>query len=415
MTSVLSILLFVAMMATSVNGFGATKLVYQYNWDGSATLDEGFMALIEQFKKEHPEIDLEIVRGGGADRVDKLAVAVAAGTVPDVVNFERSIAIEWANKGLLQPVDRIVSPELLNEEVWMPGAYSELFYNGRLYGVPFDTGIRGLFWNKDMVAEGGFDPGRAPATMAELDDMAQKLTRMDGEGAYTQVGFIPWLGNWYGVGWLYTFGGDIYDPTTHQPVVNSPDHIRAFEWIQSYGQRYPHAQVSASGINTNSFLQGKMALVAHANILLEQIARAEGEINYGIGEVPHPDYGQNGTWMGGYAHVVPTGARNLEGAKVLLEWLAKQENQANWWRWAKRFPTHMGAIQAVRDEMDEEHAILAQQTDVAFGRPPLWFPPMYRTTTDAMIRVARLEQDPKTALDEAQRALEIDFAAVFGE
>lgn len=385
-----------------------TKVVYQYNWYGEAVVDQVYLGLAEGFQKQNPTVELELIRGSAS--ADKLITAIAGGSPPDLVHFERSIVIEWANKGLLQPIDNLTNQPV--RRMWFPGALSEVVHEGRLYGIPWDMDIRGLYWNKDLVGQGGFDESRAPATMAELDDMARKLTKRDAEGKYTQLGFIPWeADNWYAVGWLYTFGGALYNPTTKRPTVNTPNHVRGFEWLQSYGERFPNAAVASTG---HPFIAGKMALVPHESGHVGRIAAGNPTLNYSVGEVPHPEYGQNGTWLGGTAFVIPQGARNVEGACVLLDWMARKETQASWWRQTTRLPTRSDATAMIRSELPPPQAILLSQADVAFGRPPLWFPAIYWTTRNAMLDVVQLRKAPKAALDEAQRLLEMEFAAVFG-
>jgi multiple sugar transport system substrate-binding protein len=386
-----------------------TKVVYQYNWYGETIVDNVYLALVEEFQKENPTVEVELIRGSSSG--DKLIAAIAGGNPPDLVHFERSIIIEWANKGLLQPIDNLTNQPL--KRMWLPGSLSEVQLEGRLYGIPWDTDIRGLYWNKDLVAQGGFNESRAPATMAELDEMARKLTTRDAEGRYTQLGFIPWVAdNWYAVGWLYTFGGALFDPATKQPVVNTPNHIRGFEWLQSYGERFPNAAVASTG---DPFIAGHIALVAHESGHVGRIAAGNPGLNYGVGEVPHPEYGHNGTWLGGTAFVIPLGARNVEGASILLNWMSRKETHASWWRQTTRLPTRTDSIALIRNELPPPQAILLRQADVAFGRPPLWYPAIYNNTRNAMLDVVHLRQGPKAALDEAQRLLEIEFAAVFGK
>ncbi|MGI6610073.1 MAG: extracellular solute-binding protein [Limnochordia bacterium] len=386
------------------------RVVYQYNWYAEDVVDPVYLGLIEQFKKEHPGIEVEPLRGGGG--LDRLVTLIAGGAPPDIVHCERSHIREMAHKGLLQPLDRFVDTPV--RSAWLPGTYSEVQHEGECYGVPWDTDIRGLYWNKDLLGQGGFDDSRAPATLAVLDDMARKLTKGDAEGKFTQLGFIPWTGNWYAVGWLYTFGGEIYDAATKRPTINTPNHVRGFEWIQSYGERYSYAAVTAS-LGTDPFYQGRLAMIAHESGQVGIIAARYPHFSYGVGEFPHPEYGHNGTWLGGTAHSVPIGAHVTEDTRILLNWLSRKETQASWWRQTTRLPTRPDAIALIRNELPAAQRALLGQADEAWGRPPLWHPPFINRTQKVMTDVAGLKQSPKAALDEAQTLLEMDFAAVFGK
>ena len=42
------------------------KLVYQYNWYGSSTIEDAYLELIELFKTDNPDVDLGCCEGSGA-------------------------------------------------------------------------------------------------------------------------------------------------------------------------------------------------------------------------------------------------------------------------------------------------------------------------------------------------------------
>jgi multiple sugar transport system substrate-binding protein len=48
-----------------------------------------------------------------------------------------------------------------------------------------------LFWNKQHFKEAGLDPEKGPTTIAELDGMAQRLTREQG-GQLDRLAMKPW-------------------------------------------------------------------------------------------------------------------------------------------------------------------------------------------------------------------------------
>ncbi len=406
------------LVAVGVMTASAGKVVYYYNWYGNDSQESTFQTLMERFRAEHPEIEVELIRGGtvsGSSPTDRLISMIAAGTSPDIVHFERSIGSEFAARGLLHPLDGELASMVETE--YVPGAAQELLYRGKVYGVPYGTDIRGLFWNAADFAEAGLDPERGPATIEELDQFAAQLSRTDGDGKYSKIGFVPWYGNWYAVGWLYTFGGDIYDAENVAPRVNTPNHIRGFEWIQEYGELYPYDVVGASvsGKSQNDFYGRTLSMMAHWNGQANLIRQADPSLDFNVGEVPHPSYGHNGTWLGGQAHVIPATAKNKEDALTLLRWLSTGDAEIELYRNVGSLPTRWSALAEISDELTPTDAILVQQTDVGWGRPPLWFPQFYNHTRDAMIKVARGETSAKEALDEAQRLLELDFEEILGQ
>ncbi len=395
----------------------AGKVVYLYNWYGQPDAWEAlFLELVAEFEEAHPEIDIELIRGGtleGRSVTDRLISLIAAGTPPDLIEIERSQIVELAAKGVLQPIDRFVGAV---DEEFIPAAMREVMYQGSTYGIPWGTDIRGLFWNQADFAAAGYDAETGPATIEEFDAMSARFSQMDGEGDFTHLGFIPWIGNWYATSWLYTFGGEVFDYASMQPMVNTPNHIRGFEWIQEYAVRYPYNAVTAflDGKSPATLYDRGVTMIAHWNGFAQTVKQMDPGLELGVGEVPHPPYGTNGTHSGGYAHVITHSARNPDEAAILLEWLASKEAEVRLYRATGSLPTRRSAIAEILDELSPTDAILVKQMDVAWGRPPLEYPPFYTKTTEALLKVARLEASPKEALDEAQRLLEIDYVQILG-
>lgn len=390
---------------------------YFYNWYGVDSFEDIFIGLVDEFEKSHPDIDVELIRGGGVNgksQTDRLIAMIAAGNSPDIVHFERSQVREFAAKGLLEPLDPYFGSV---RDEFVPASVQEVVYNGAVYSIPWGTDIRGLFWNKRDLAGAGYDPSQGPRSLQELDSMAARLTKTDGSGKFTHLGFIPWLGNWYATSWLYAFGGNIYDEANKKPRVNTPNHVKAFEWIQEYGQRYPYDVVAAalSGKNGSTFYDETLSMIAHWNGFANMINQADPNIEFWVGEVPHPSYGSNGAHMGGYSHVIPSTAKNKDDAVRLLKWVGSKEAEIRLYRAVASLPTRWTALNAIRDELSPTDAVLVQQVENAWGRPPLEYPPYYVRLTEAMRQVAKLQTSPKAALDQAQQLLETDFAKVFGE
>ena len=125
-------------------------------------------------------------------------------------------------------------------------------WNGKVWGMPGYTNVRGLFWNIDILNEVGLDSSQGPQTLEELEDLAAKATRVESDGRITRLGFAPWLGGYYPAGWFWSFGGDIYDPQTGMPTLTREENVDAWHWVQEWAQRYPperYALASQGGLS----------------------------------------------------------------------------------------------------------------------------------------------------------------------
>jgi maltose-binding protein MalE len=78
------------------------------------------------------------------------------------------------------------------------GPWQEVSYQNKVYALPTNTDARVLFYNKQILKEAGidlaeFDPARGPIAPDRFKEIALKLNQTDSSGAYTRIGFVPWL------------------------------------------------------------------------------------------------------------------------------------------------------------------------------------------------------------------------------
>ena len=112
------------------------------------------------------------------------------------------------------------------QERHYPFAWNEAGYRGRLYALPFQTGIRGLYANVAHLREAGLRPDQPPRTMTELDQLAVRLSQQSGDG-FSRLGFRPWAGNSHFYTWGWLFGGEFFDDRANRCTANHPKNVEA--------------------------------------------------------------------------------------------------------------------------------------------------------------------------------------------
>lgn len=366
----------VASISSSI--FAQTVIQYQYNWNASEEYNSGFEAMIEAFNKSETAAQANMVVEGYviSGGYDRLLTAIASGTAADVVNFESAAVTEWAAKGLLEPLDDLYTPESIRND-FFPADAAEVTWNGRVWGLPGYTNVRGLYWNVDIFNEIGLDSTRSPATMREIGELNQKALQQTGAGQITRMGFVPWLGSYGVAGWFFAFGGELYDPETGLPTAERPEHVRAWEWFQEIAQQYPPAQYgfTAQGVSGahGYFLGGSFAAVTAADNSVWRFQEYGPDVNFLTGAVPVPEGGRNGTWGGGPGHVIPAGAEHPEEARIFLQWVAT-EGQRILYDELSLFPTNIHEADRVRQALDPNDLRfpLWAQMGERNARFPLW-------------------------------------------
>lgn len=308
-----------------------TVVHYWHNF-GVGLAAEVHTKQIQAFLTANPKyaVDVQYVpTRAGTQLSDKLIAAISGGDPPEAARFDRFIVTSWASRGFLTDLTDLAKRDGVTQEKFIKEGWLEATYKGKVYAVPFDTDLRGLYYNKKAMQTAGLDPNKPPTTIEELDAAAEKLTIKNG-AKLSQLGFIPWAlqGSLYTYGWI--FGGEFYDPAKDVITLDHPQIVKALEWMVSYAKKYnvdtidQYAQAFGNN-EQNPFVAGLLATasdgdweVANFNKYMKPEMKDQWDF------VPYPK-AQGGpaqvTWGGGWATIVPKGSKQLDGAWAFSKYL----------------------------------------------------------------------------------------------
>ena len=108
--------------------------------------------LVPAFNKVFPNIkvDVQLIPWDGIN--EKVTVAIASKTTPDVYWDYGGRALPYANMGALEPLDDLFTPEQ-KKTFSSPDIQKMTALNGKIYIMPFNSTIVMLMLNKSMWAE----------------------------------------------------------------------------------------------------------------------------------------------------------------------------------------------------------------------------------------------------------------------
>ncbi|MEJ2571207.1 MAG: extracellular solute-binding protein [Anaerolineales bacterium] len=147
-------------------------------WWHISTADEHkalWQKLADEYMAAHPNVNIEITVLENEAFKTKLTTVMQSGEPPDIFqSWGGGVLNEYATAGLLKDI----TPDLdANGGEWRntfaPGALGVYSYKGKNYGVPWDMGMIGFWYNKALFAQAGIDA--PPTTWAELIDDVKAL------------------------------------------------------------------------------------------------------------------------------------------------------------------------------------------------------------------------------------------------
>jgi len=149
------------------------------NWWHISTADDQkayWQGLADAYTKDHPNVDIQITVLENDAFKQKLVTVMQAGDPPDLFqSWGGAVLWDYAKNGLV----RNIAPELTaNDNEWKDSfaaqAALELYgQNGEYYGVPWDWGAVGMFYNKALFQQAGITD--LPTTWTEFLDTVKKI------------------------------------------------------------------------------------------------------------------------------------------------------------------------------------------------------------------------------------------------
>lgn len=261
----------------------------------------------------------------------KLPPSIATKTAPSLVLMSTDNIPQYVQNGSLQGMDDFWTKTGLKENAYSKSALSLVKNNGKYYGMPMQTNLIYLYWNKDLFKAAGLNPDKPPLTMKELADDAVKLTN----AKKNQYGLgLPVKGApQYWTSFLWNNGGEIFDAAAKKSLLNSTANINTLKWLQDLAVNKKVTPKEASGADTdNLFMSGQLGMYINGPWLINGLKN--NKINFGITAVPRGTMRQQ-IISGGIGYVIPTTATSEEKAaayefikywmsdKVLKEWSVK--------------------------------------------------------------------------------------------
>lgn len=143
------------------------KLTVWHNWTGQDAKAIAMRKILDDYKTQHPEVELE-VEGLPTDGLKtRLRTVAAADEMPDMfVMWPDAMTKEFVNGGLLQPIDDFLNtkPEWKNN--FIPNALDGFTVDGKTYSVPMNLAPSSfIYYNQAIFDKYGV---KVPKTWDEL-------------------------------------------------------------------------------------------------------------------------------------------------------------------------------------------------------------------------------------------------------
>ncbi|PJI91864.1 multiple sugar transport system substrate-binding protein [Yoonia maricola] len=287
-------------------------------------------SIAEAFEAAHPDITVNIEVSDWDGYWEKLRVQVAGGTPPDVFAMDAPLYPDWQLRNVLLDLQPYIDADPSVLDGVFPVTLEAYQTDTGLFGVPRDFQTIVLYYNKDMFDAAGVDYPDDSWTWDDFRTAAAALTLdKDGDGTTDQWGAWAEVYDmepfWGPVIWSH--GGEVVDPASGQTLINSPEAMAGFEFIQQVwleDQSMP-TEEQLSQYGWDGLLSGIAAMGFSGHWSVPEYA--EAGLNFDVAPVPMGPAGRV-TGVNSAGFVISSDTEAPDAAWEFVKYAISEEGQS---------------------------------------------------------------------------------------
>ncbi len=306
---------------------GGARVVTIWAHQGRERENAAMRAVIGSFNAAHRDENLRARIEFFPDRqyADKVSIASASSTLPDVLDIDGPYVGPWAAGGLLTPLDSWVDASMRAD--FLASILEQGTYEGKLYALgAFDSALV-VYYNRDVVERAGVSPPERVAeawTWAEFVDALRRVKphvavavslHMDEQSdEWLTYAFSPLV---------WSNGGRLIDGSQKR-VLGVLDGPAVVDAVRKWQALFTEGLAESTTTNPNPFAAGLAAFDWTGHWMLPSFEAADG-LRFGV--TPLPRMGAkpvcaSGSWCWG----VSRDCRDREAAWAVVRWLVDPEH-----------------------------------------------------------------------------------------
>jgi multiple sugar transport system substrate-binding protein len=289
-----------------------------------APLEKQANLLVDAYNAAHEnQVELTVVPND--DYVAKVGAAAGSDGLPDLFAADIVYVPNWVEQGLFQDISAQVDELSFKDEI-NQGHLSAGTYEDQEHVLPFVLDLSMLFWNKELFAEAGLDPEKAPANLEEFAEAAKAVQAIGKEGVYGTATGLNCGGclvfTWFPSVWAD--GEEVLSEDGTESLLASDTAKEMYDtWndLWESGAVLPSSQDEAGPTWTAAFTEGNVGLMFYPATLLSSTP-----FDVGVAGIPGPEGGAS-TFVGGDGIGISKDSEQAAQAWHFLNWLMSEDAQ----------------------------------------------------------------------------------------
>ncbi|MQS35870.1 sugar ABC transporter substrate-binding protein [Streptomyces katsurahamanus] len=316
------------------------------------------------YQKKNPHVTVKVTPVGWDVAHQKLVSAAAAGGLPDVMQMGSTFMGEFAELGVLEPVDT----KRFEKADFFPAAWEGNVVDGTVYGVPWYVDTRVLFYRTDLAEQAGFD--KAPATWAEMAELATAYQKKAGTewGISLQPYNLDAWQNW--LPFFYSSGGELIKDG--KPALDGEAAVNSLAEYASYFEKGLAKKSVQPGYDViKDFGDGSVPMFLSGPWQTTNIAENQPQLKGKWAAAPIPAGDSSTSFAGGSSLVVSKDSEHKAAASEFIAYLTDPGVQADWYERTTDLPAVAAAWNEGKLASDPDLKTFRTQMESAKAIPAL--------------------------------------------
>ena len=377
-------------------GIPMRSLIDKFNEQNKGKFQVAYREIALESQEYFDRLKTEFQAGGGE-------TDVIVGNVPWTAEFAE-------NGWIVDVSSRFPEDE---QSKFVNGQIRSLTYQGKIWGVPWDTSAGLLFYRKDLLEQSGFS--EPPQTWEELKEMAKKVVQDSG----TTYGFVfqgsnNETGVCNGLEYIWTHGGEVLHGD--EVIVDSPESVAGLATELSMISDGVTPRAVASYDLTESFtafLSGDSVFCRNWPFMYglagdPEMSKIKPE-QVGVAPLPVGEgQSQTASCLGGWNMLISASSETQDQAWEFIQFMTSEESQKVQALSAFSLPT-LDTLYENREILEEVPVVALSKEALQNARPrPVspYYSQMSRTMAEQFNKVLTGATSPEGAVETLQSELQ---------
>jgi len=334
-------------------------------WQTDETTTEIFNKAKEAFEAKYPNATVKIEAAPYENYMTKLQTELAAGNPADIIQVGEQNFARYVEKDILVDLYPLAEGSYDFNDI-IPNVRTLMEVDGKMPVMSVGAATIGVYYNKKLFDEAGLDYPQDGWTWEEFVDLAEKLTKRDGD-KIVQYGANLNLGKDWVEPFVVSNGGSYLaeDGSTSVGYLNSDATVEAFQKISdlynvSKVAPNPAELIALKGIDL--FATGQVAMNVNGSWAQGDL-RNNPDIEFGVVSLPTMSTGQKASLMYTSGMGISTQSKNQEKAwEFLLEATSPETEAGQGWA-ASNLAVSQKLSESSKQTEDEYLSVFVGQLD----------------------------------------------------